>query len=197
MRSKPEVLINASGVDYYGDTGDKHIGEDTQMADSFMGHLVNDWEAEALKAKEFGVRVACLRTGFVIARNSKAYKKLLLPYKYFLGGYAGSGKQYLSWIDIDDLIGIYKFCINNNSVSGSINASSPYPEIMKNFSKQIGKLLHRPAFFRVPAFVLKILFGEISELILTGRKALPVKLLQAGYSFKFEHAIDSLKKEIA
>ncbi len=197
MGSKPEVLINASGVDFYGDTGDRDIGEDAPMADSFMGNLVNDWEAEALKAQKFGVRVVCLRTGFVVSRNSKAFKKMLMPLKYFVGGFAGSGKQYLSWIDIDDLVRIYSFCVNNKSMTGAVNASSPYPETMKNFSKQIGKLLHRPAFFRVPAFVLKIMFGGISELILSGRKALPVKLLNAGFSFRFEHAIDSLKKEIS
>ena len=197
MAVKPEVLINASGVDYYGDTGDKDINEDFPHADIFIGNLVNDWEQEAFKAKESGVRVVCLRTGFVVARESHAFKKMIMPYRLFAGGYPGSGKQYLSWIDIEDLINIYIYCIGNKSLSGGINATSPNPVRLKEFSKQIGKVLHRPAFFRVPSFVLKILFGEISGLILSGRKAIPQGLLKAGYKFKYPDLNETLKKELS
>ena len=196
MPYKPEVLINASGVDYYGDTGDRDIDENSPHADSFIGNLVNDWEQEAFKAQQYGARAVCLRTGFVIARESKAFKKMVTPYKLFAGGYPGSGKQFISWIDIDDLVNIYLFCIENKSLSGRMNATSPNPLRMREFSRIMGKILHRPSFFSAPAFVLKLLFGEISTLILSGRKALPGKLSKAGFIFKYPDVYDSLSKEL-
>jgi uncharacterized protein (TIGR01777 family) len=194
MSLKPEVLINSSGVDCYGDTGDKEIDESFPYADTFIAKLVRDWEMEALDAKKYNVRVVCLRTGFVIAPDSTSLSKMAVPFKFFIGGYPGSGKQFLSWIDIEDLVSIYLFCLENKSISGAVNAASPYPETMRQFSKQLGKILHRPSIFPVPPFVLRILFGEAADLMISGRKALPKKLLQAGYNFKYEHAIDSLKK---
>lgn len=193
MTHKPGVLINASGVDYYGDTGDKNIYEDSPPADLFISQLVYDWEKEALKAEKSGVRVVMLRTGFVIAKDSKAFKKMVLPFKLFAGGYAGSGKQYLSWIHIDDLVKIYKYVLENAQIKGAVNASSPNPERMKDFAKYIGKILHRPWFFPAPGFLLKILFGEIADVLISGRKALPKKLQDAGFKFKYENAADAVK----
>lgn len=193
MLHKPEVIINASGVDYYGDTGDKDIYEDLPPANLFISQLVCDWEKEALAAEKFGVRVVLLRTGFVIAKNSKAFKKMVLPFKFFAGGYAGGGKQYLSWIHIDDLVKIYLFAIDNKSISRAVNAASPNPETMKNFARLIGKTLHRPWFFPAPGFLLKILFGEIAVVLISGRKALPKKLTDAGFEFKYENAGDAIK----
>jgi uncharacterized protein (TIGR01777 family) len=193
MLHKPEVLINASGVDYYGDTGDKDIFEDSPAADFFAAKIVSDWEAEAVKAEQYGVRVVCLRTGFVIATDSKAFKKMVLPFRLFAGGYAGSGRQYLSWIHIDDLVKIYRYIIENKEVKGAVNASSPNPEHMKDFAKLIGKVLRRPWFFPVPGFMMKIMFGEVSDVILAGRKALPKKLIDAGFKFKFPNAFDAVK----
>lgn len=191
MKTKPEVLINASGVDYYGDTGNKDINEDSPFADSFISHLVRDWEAEAMEAEKFNVRVVLLRTGFVNARQSKALQKMILPFKLFLGGYAGSGNQFISWIDIEDIAGIYLFCLNNY-IRGPVNASSPNPVTMKDFSCYLGKILHRPCWLHIPGLLIKLLFGEASNLILDGRRALPEKLLQAGYKFKFENLFNSL-----
>lgn len=196
MAHKPDVLINASGADYYGDTGDKDIYEDTPQQDTFISKLVYDWETEALKAESAGVRVVVLRTGFVIAKNSKAFKKMVLPFKLFAGGYAGSGKQYLSWIHIDDLVKVYEFVINNTKIRGAVNASSPNPERMKDFAKLIGKVLHRPWFFPAPACMMKILFGEVSDVILSGRRALPKKLLDTGFKFKYESAADAIRESL-
>jgi uncharacterized protein (TIGR01777 family) len=116
-----------------------------------------------------------------------------LPFRLFAGGYAGSGRQYLSWIHIDDLVRIYKYVIDNKQLSGAVNASSPNPERMKDFAKLIGKVLHRPWFFPAPGFMMKILFGEVSDVILAGRKALPKKLVDAGFEFKFQNAFDAVK----
>lgn len=193
MQNKPDVLINASGVDYYGDTGDKEILEDSPPADLFISQLVYDWEKEALEAEKSGVRVAVLRTGFVIAKDSKAFKKMVFPFKLFAGGYAGSGKQYLSWIHIEDLVRVYEFVIDNTKIKGAVNASSPNPVRMKDFAKLIGKVLHRPWFIPAPGFLIKILFGGVAEAVLSGRRALPKKLLDAGYKFEYEYAGDAIK----
>jgi uncharacterized protein (TIGR01777 family) len=196
MRKKPEVLINASGVDYYGNTGDKDIYEDSPPGDFFASKIVCDWETEALKAGKYGVRVVLLRTGFVIAPDSKAFKKMVLPFRLFAGGYAGNGRQYLSWIHIEDLVRIYRYVIENKGVKGAVNASSPNPERMKDFAKHIGKVMHRPWFFPAPEFMMKILFGEVSDVILAGRRALPKKLSETGFKFKFEYAADAVKDSI-
>jgi uncharacterized protein (TIGR01777 family) len=196
VTNKPGVLINASGVDYYGDTGDRDIYEGSPPGNLFASIIVRDWETEALKAEKYGVRVVLLRTGFVIAPDSKAFKKMVLPFKLFAGGYAGSGKQFLSWIHIDDLIKIYKYVIDNTKLGRALNACSPNPERMKDFAKKIGKALHRPWFFPAPPFMLKILFGEVSDVIIAGRKALPKKLLEAGFEFKFQHAEKAIEASL-
>jgi uncharacterized protein (TIGR01777 family) len=193
MAYKPEVLINASGVDYYGDTGEKDIYEDSPSADLFISKLVCDWENEAMKAEEYGVRVVLLRTGFVIVKESKAFKKMVLPFKLFAGGYAGNGKQYLSWIHIRDLVRIYRYVIDNKQIREAVNASSPNPERMKDFAKHIGKILHSPWFFPAPRFLMKILFGEVADVIVSGRRALPKRLLDSGFKFNYENAVDAIK----
>ena len=196
MTNKPEVLISTSGVDYYGDTGEKDIFEDSPPADLFISKLVCGWENEALKAEKYGVRVVLPRTGFVIAKESNAFKKMVLPFKLFAGGYAGNGKQFLSWIHIDDLIRIYKYVIDNKQIRGAVNASSPRPERMKDFAKHIGKVLHRPWFFPAPWFLMKILFGEVSDVIIAGRRALPKRLLESGFLFNYENAADAIKDSL-
>lgn len=192
MPKKPEIFVSASGVDYYGDTGNADMYEDAPPADTFLGKLTHDWEAEALKAQAFGVRTAVLRTGFVIAKDSDAVKKLLLPYKLFVGGPLGGGKQYVSWIHIDDLVAAYLFIMDSN-LSGAFNASSPNPETNKDFGKSAAAVLHRPAIFPVPAFMLKLILGEMSAVVLDGRRALPGRLLKAGFSFKFTCSSDAWK----
>lgn len=188
MKNKPEVLVSASGVDYYGERGSESVYEDSPPAGDYLGILTRDWELEALKAEQFGVRVVTLRTGFVIARNSDAVKKMVLPYRFFAGGPIGSGRQYVSWIHIDDITGIYLFSVDNRSVSGAINATAPNPVTMKEFSRDIGKALHRPAFFPVPSFALRLIAGEMAVVILSGRKALPRKIMELGHRFRFPDA---------
>jgi len=195
MANKPKVLITASGIDYYGDKGEENVYEDSPPADNFIGHLCRDWENESFKAEKYGVRAAAIRTGFVIAKNAPAVDKLTLPFKLFAGGPIGSGKQYISWIHLDDLVGIYLFVLDNK-VSGAINAASPIPETMKEFSKQLAKALHRPSLFHIPSFAVKIVAGEMAELILTGRKALPKKIIDAGFKFKYTNAFDALKNAV-
>lgn len=193
MPAKPEVLLNASGSDYYGDRGEEVITEGSLPGDDFMAKLCIAWEAEALKAEGYGVRTSVIRTGFVIAKNSFAVKKLTLPYKLFVGGPIGKGSQFMSWIHIDDVVGIYLYAADNINISGAVNATAPNPETMIDFSNHLAHVMHRPSFFHVPSFVVKIAVGEMSQVILNGRKALPKKIINLGYKFKFENASDAWK----
>jgi len=193
LKNKPGVLLSASGSDYYGDRGEERIYEDSAPAKDYMAKLCVAWEAEAMKAEKYGVRTAVLRTGFVIAKNSDAVKRLMLPFKLFTGGTIGSGRQYMSWIHIDDAVGIYLYAADNNSVFGAVNTTAPNPETMKDFCKSLAKALRRPSIFPVPSFAVKMAVGEMSQVILNGRKALPRKIMNAGYKFKFENAIDAWK----
>jgi uncharacterized protein len=158
-----------------------------------MAKLCIAWEAEALKAEGYGVRTAVLRTGFVIARNSDAVKRLVLPFKLFVGGSIGKGSQFMSWIHIDDVVGIYLYAADNKNVSGPVNATAPNPVTMKDFCKSLAKAINRPSFFRALPFMVKIAAGEIAQVILNGRKAYPKKISDAGYKFKFENASDAWK----
>jgi uncharacterized protein (TIGR01777 family) len=196
MKNKPEVLVSASGVDYYGNTGDKEINEGSPIGTGFLSELTRDWEAEALKAELAGIRVVCVRTAFVVAENNDGLQKMALPYRFYVGGTAGSGEQYMSWIHIDDIRDIYFFAIDNKNLKGSVNASAPNPVKMKEFSKNIGKVLKRPSSFKVPEFALKLIFGEQADVIINGRKALPEKLLEHGYDFRYKNVFDALKKEL-
>lgn len=196
MKFKPEVLISASGTDYYGDTGNKDIYEDAPHSNDFMGTLCNDWESAAFKFEALGVRVVVLRTAFVIARDSAAVRKLVMPFRFFVGGPIGDGKQYMSWIHIDDIVGIYLFALDNQNARGAINAAAPFPETMKDFCKIMAKQIHRPSLFSVPGFAVKIIAGEMGQVVLAGRKALPKKIIELGYKFKYERAIDAWKEAL-
>jgi uncharacterized protein (TIGR01777 family) len=193
MIKKPEVLINASGVDYYGDTGDRDIYENSLPGMSFTAKLTADWELEASRAEHYGVRVAYIRTGFVLSGDSPALQKMILPFKFFAGGYPGNGEQYFSWIYIDDLIRLYLFLLDNTSIRGAVNAVSPNPLRMKEFTKMLGKVLHRPSYFPAPALLMKLMFGEMAELVLEGRKALPKKIADAGFKFQYPEALEALR----
>jgi uncharacterized protein (TIGR01777 family) len=193
IKNRPEVLVSASGVDYYGERGSENVYEETPPAGDYPGTLTRDWEAEAFKAAQFGIRVVTLRTGFVIARNADAVKKLIMPYKFFIGGPIGTGRQYVSWIHIEDIAGIYLFAVDNSNVNGAVNAAAPSPVTMKEFSSDIGKALHRPALFPAPSFAVKLIAGEMAVVVLSGRKALPRKIMELGYRFRFNDAADAWK----
>ena len=196
MPVKPKVFITASGVDYYGDRGSQDVYEDSPPADNFIGNLVRDWENEALKAEKSGLRTAAIRTGVVIAKNAPAVKKLALPMKLFIGGPIGSGRQYVSWIHLDDLVDIYLFVLDNDKIKGAVNGTAPRPITMKEFSRQLGRALHRPSLFPVPSFIVKIIAGEMADLVLCGRKALPKKITEAGYIFKYTDVYEALKTAV-
>ncbi|HET7153633.1 MAG TPA: TIGR01777 family oxidoreductase, partial [Candidatus Kapabacteria bacterium] len=144
-----------------------------------------EWELEARRAESAGVRVALIRTGIVLSKNGGALPRMLTPFKFFIGGKIGSGAQWMPWIHLDDHLGIIKYIIGNQSVNGAVNLSAPQPATMKEFARALGKAMHRPSIFPVPGFVLKVMLGQMSSLVLEGQRAVPKKILAAGYAFKF------------
>lgn len=185
MKKKPSVLVSASAVGIYGNRGNEEITEASTLADDFLGRLCKEWEAEAMKAKELGLRVAVIRTGVVLGKDGGALKKMLPIFKLGAGGPVGSGKQYMSWIHVEDLAGMYVAALKDSSISGVLNGTSPYPATSKVFAKQLGKTLKRPAFLPVPGFALKAVFGDMSEVLLEGQKVLPVKFKEKKFRFRY------------
>jgi uncharacterized protein len=185
-KNKPECLINTSAIGYYGTTGKEILNEDSPEGSDYLAVLCKDWESAAFEAEKSGVRVITLRIGIVLDRNEGALKKFLLPFKLFAGGHQGSGNQWISWIHIDDLISLIFYSLENKGIIGAVNCTSVNPVTNKEFSKTLGKVLHRPSYFPVPGFVLKIAVGDFTEYLLKGRKVIPEKALKNGYKFQFE-----------
>jgi uncharacterized protein (TIGR01777 family) len=191
-RGKPKFLVNASAVGYYGPRGDETLTEESAPGNDFLSRLCVEWENEALKAEEQGVRVALLRTGIVLGKGKGALAKMVPPFKLFFGGRLGSGKQWMPWIHIDDEVGLIQFLIENEKARGAFNATAPNPVTMSEFAKSLGKALNRPAWAPVPASALSLLLGEMAEMLLGGQRALPAAAEQLGFSFRYKHAAEAL-----
>jgi len=186
MRAQPpQVLISASAVGYYGSRGDEVLTESAQPADDFLGHVAAAWEEEARAAEPLGVRVARLRIGVVLGPNGGALARMLLPFRLGVGGRLGSGRQWMSWIHIEDLVALIAFLMRESTVRGVFNATSPFPVTNREFTRALAEAVHRPAILPVPAFVLKWMLGEMSDVLLASQRAFPDAAQRAG--FVFEH----------
>ncbi len=183
--SKPQVLINASAIGYYGPRGEEKLGEGARRGDGFLADVCSDWESEALQACGARVRVVLLRTGVVLDKKGGALAKMLPPFRLGLGGPIGDGRQYMSWIHLEDEIGAILKALEDKSIEGALNLTAPQAVSMKTFSKTLGRVLKRPAVFPVPGFILKTALGEMSEMLLTGQNVYPEKLVKTGYHFKY------------
>ena len=184
--NKPGVLISGSAVGYYGNSGSKRLNEESQPHDDFSHQLCAQWESVALEAEKSGVRVCIVRTGLVIGNDGGFLKRMLLPFKLGLGGPIGDGNQWMSWIHSTDFIAIIDKLLKSTTLRGVFNATAPEPVTNSEFSKTLGQVLNRPAFIPIPALVLKILLGEMAELLLGGQRALPTRIEQTGFEFKFK-----------
>jgi len=183
---KPELLISGSAIGYYGIRGDEPLDEQAVGDASFSSKLCLAWEEEAQRAEALGIRTCFLRTGIVLGKNGGALSRMLPAFKMYLGGPMGSSKQWMSWIHINDLIGIILHVINNKGIKGAINATAPNPVSNKVFSSTLGRVLKKPAILTMPAIVLKLMLGEMAEeLLLSGQRVMPEKMLDAGYSFQY------------
>lgn len=189
----PEVLLSASAIGYYGPHGAEYVTEKTPPAQDFLADLCKAWETEALKAEEAGARVVLIRTGVVLGEGGGALAQMMIPFKLFIGGHIGSGEQWLSWIHMDDEVGIIRHALENGSVSGPVNMTAPDPVTNKEFSSALGKALGRPSWLPVPGFVLKIALGELGQIALTGQRVIPEKALETGYEFKYPEVNGALK----
>ena len=182
---KPKFLVSASAVGYYGPHGDETLTETSAPGSDFLSQLCIDWENEALKAAAHGVRVATVRTGVVLGKGQGALAKMVPPFKMFLGGPLGSGKQYLPWIHIEDEIGLLLFLMENGKARGAFNATAPNPVTMEEFAKALGEVLNRPSWVSVPPSALALIAGEMADMLLTGQKAVPEAATKLGYVFKY------------
>lgn len=194
VSNKPKVFVSTSAVGIYGNRGPEDINETSTLADDFLAKVCKDWENEANKARNHGCRVAIIRTGVVLGRHGGALEKMLPIFKLGLGGPAGSGNQYMSWIHIEDLAAMYVEALKNNAVKGVLNGTAPYPATNAEFSKVMGKVLRRPAFLPAPAFALQLALGEMSQIVLDGQKVLPVKFKEINFRFRYPTLEMALKE---
>jgi uncharacterized protein (TIGR01777 family) len=194
---KPTTFICSSAVGYYGNRGDNYLSEDEERADNFLAKLCSDWEKEAARVEALGVRHVSARTGLVLSKDEGLLKQMIPSFKLFLGGYLGNGKQWFPWIHIDDIVGIYLHAIDSESaavgLSGAVNAASPGIVRMKEFSKTLGRVLHRPSFLPIPKIAIKLLKGELGKYVTDSQRVVTEKLLKSGYKFKFENLEEALR----
>lgn len=193
LKNPPKLLVSASAVGFYGDGGQAEIDESSPAGNGFLPDVCQEWEKTTMEALGLGIRAACVRIGIVLSTKGGALGRMLLPFKLGLGGPLGSGAQWMPWVHIDDIVGAFRFVIENDDLVGAVNGTAPNPVTNANFSKALGQALHRPAVLPVPAFALKMLFGEMSQILLEGQRAQPKKLLTTGYEFKYPHLPEALE----
>lgn len=182
---RPAVLLSGSATGWYGPHGDEPLDESAPPArGDFLADVTVDWENEARRAEELGVRVVTIRTGVVLSENGGALEKMLPPFKMGMGGPIAGGRQYVPWVHAEDVVGAILFCLDTEAASGPVNVTAPEPVTNRELSKTLGRVLGRPAVAPVPALALKALYGDMSEIITTGHRAIPRRLLDLGYSWR-------------
>ena len=193
--NKPRVLVQASAVGYYGPRGDELVTEGTPAGNDFLAQVAVEWEASTAEVEQWNVRRPIIRTGVVLSTEGGALQRMLLPFKLGLGGPMGSGRQWFPWIHIADEVGAIRFLIENERAHGPYNLVAPNPVRFAEFARALGRALHRPTPFRVPAWVLRLALGEMATVLLEGQRAIPRRLLDAGYAFLFQD-IDSALEDL-
>lgn len=184
--SPPAAFVSGSGVGYYGDRGTETVAEEAPPGRDFLASVCTEWEAGALAAARPGVRIAIIRTGIVLERSGGALPRMMRPFRYFVGGPIGSGRQYFSWIHRLDWIEMVRWAVESPAASGPINATAPHPVTNREFSHALGRAMHRPAVAPgVPRFVLQVAVGEIADSIVTGQRVIPAKALATGFHFRY------------
>ncbi len=193
---KPQILVNASAVGYYGPRDETELDEDSPAGTDFLAKVCLQWEKEAFRAVDFGVRTVVLRTGIVLDRGGGALSKMIPLFRYYIGGPIGSGKQYFSWIHREDMAELYVFAVTDAKLSGPVNATAPYPVTMNELSKAIAKVLKRPSWLPVPAFLAKIIIGESAQVVLTGQRVMPVKLRSINFPYHYKKIQEALEASL-
>jgi uncharacterized protein (TIGR01777 family) len=188
----PQVFVSGSAVGYYGPLGDEIVAEDAGPGSDFLAKVCIEWEREAAPAGD-RTRLVCVRTGLVLEKDGGALPEMLPPFKFFVGGPVGTGRQYWPWIHRDDWLGLVRWSIATPAVTGALNATAPNPVTNAEFAHALGRALHRPAFMPAPAFALRMMLGEMADgLLLSGQRAVPAKATQTGFTFKYSRVDDAL-----
>ena len=186
LKDRPKVLVAASAIGFYGERGDEETTESAVAGDTFLADVSKQWESEARRAEDAGIRTVLLRTGIVLSKGGGALGTMLTPFKLGVGGVVGSGKQWMSWISLDDHIAAINYAIENESLRGAVNATSPQPVTNQEFTKTLGEVVYRPTLIPVPEFVVSMVLGEMGdELLLTSTRVLAKRLLDAGFEFEY------------
>lgn len=198
MNARPSVLVSASAIGIYGDRGDETLTEESKPGADFLAGLAQEWEAEALKAEALGIRVVLARFGIILARDGGALPKMLLPFKFGVGGRLGSGQQWMSWVTIEDVVGILRLAIENNAARGPINIVAPQPLQNAEFTKLLAKAMHRLALFPAPAIALRLALGEMADaLLLSSQRVQPQVIEKLGYRFLHPELTSALARVLA
>lgn len=192
----PRTLLSASAIGYYGAHGEEPLDEDAPAGEDFLAQVCRAWEAEACKAEELGVRVVLVRTGVVLDRSGGALAKMLLPFRLGVGGPLAGGRQFISWIHVDDLVGLMLAALADERWSGPINATAPEPVSNRDFSRALGRTLGRPALMPTPGVALRLLYGEMAEILTHGARVVPAKPLVLGYRFAHPHLDGALRSAL-
>ena len=190
---KPRVVIQASGLGYYGCRDEETITEETPPGDDFLAEVAIEWEESTAAVEARGVRRAVIRTAPVLSTEDGAFPRMIRPFRFFVGGPLGNGEQWFPWIHIADEVGAIRFLMKNSAAKGAFNLTAPNPVRNVEFARAVGRVLKRPAFLPTPAFALRLLFGEMATLLLGGQRAAPRRLLDLGFSFRFPEAESAMK----
>ena len=189
----PRTLINASGVGYYGPHGDEELDEDAPAGSDFLAQVGREWEAAA-GATSAGIRAVLLRTGVVLAPEGGALKQMALPFRLHVGGPVGSGRQWVSWVHIEDLVGVILFALDNESMLGPVNGTAPHPVTNREFATTLGRVLGRKSWLPVPRVALRVAIGQVADLAARGQRVFPRKAVEAGYRFRYVNPSDALEQ---
>jgi uncharacterized protein (TIGR01777 family) len=197
MEPRPRVLLSASGVGYYGPHGDEVLDETAPAGDSYIAQIARRWEESTAAAAEAGVRVVTMRTGVVVSGRRGALGKLVPLFKLGVGGRLGSGRQYWSWIGLHDYVRAVRFLLDRDDISGAVNVCAPEPVTNAEFTKALGRVLHRPTVLVVPGFALRIPLRDFAKDLLGGQRVIPRRLLDAGFTFDEPNLKPALEREFA
>ncbi len=191
--TKPIILCSASGIGYYGDRGDDILTERETVGSDFLAGVSRDWEAEALRAEEKGVRVVTARFGVVLGKHGGAMEKMVPAFRLFMGGPMGNGRQWFPWIHIEDLVLAVNFILEHEDIKGPINFCAPNPVTNRDFANAMGHVLRRPAIMPAPSFMIRLVMGEFGDLMLFSQRAMPEKLMDYGFTFKYPEAEGAIR----
>ena len=196
LKNKPKVVIQASAIGWYGPRSDEQLDEDSTPGKGFLANVCRDIESAAEEIEGLGVRCVVIRTGIVLGRDGGALAKLITPFRFYLGGHLGNGRQWFSWIHLEDEVAAIKFLLENEHLKGVFNLTAPQPVTMKEFCKILGKVLHRPVWLNVPGFAVRLAFGEMAdEMLLSGQRVLPNRLLDTGFDFQYANVEQALRSQ--